>query len=72
MLPGWLQPVAWCLPSAYVFEGMRSLLVDKQFRGDLMLEAAGLNLVYIAIGILIYLGVFRMARRHGLLMQQGE
>jgi hypothetical protein len=37
-----------------------------------MLEAAGLNLVYIAIGIVIYLAVFRMARRHGLLMQQRE
>ena len=56
VLPSWLQPVSWSLPSTYVFEGMRSLLVDKQFRGDLMLEAAGLNLVYIAIGIVIYLG----------------
>ena len=37
-----------------------------------MLKALGLNLVYIAIEIVIYLGVFRMARRHGLLMQQGE
>jgi ABC-2 type transport system permease protein len=72
VLPSWLQPVSWSLPSTYVFEGMRSLLVDKQFRGDLMLEAAGLNIVYIAIGIVIYLAVFRMARRHGLLMQQGE
>jgi ABC-2 type transport system permease protein len=72
VLPSWLQPISWSLPSTYVFEGMRSLLVDKQFRGDLMLEAAGLNLVYIAIGIVIYLAVFRVARRHGLLMQQGE
>jgi ABC-2 type transport system permease protein len=72
VLPAWLQPVSWALPSTYVFEGMRAVLVDKQFRGDLMVTAAGLNLVYIALGVVIYLAVFRMARRHGLLMQQGE
>jgi ABC-2 type transport system permease protein len=72
VLPAWLQPVSWALPSTYVFEGMRAVLVDKQFRGDLMATAAGLNLVYIALGVVIYLAVFRMARRHGLLMQQGE
>jgi ABC-2 type transport system permease protein len=72
VLPGWLQPVAWALPSTYVFEGMRSVLVDKHFRADLMLGATALNVVYIAIGVFVYLAVFRMARRHGLLMQQGE
>jgi ABC-2 type transport system permease protein len=72
VLPGWLQSIAWALPSTYVFEGMRAVLVDKQFRGDFMLTAAGLNLLYIGIGVAIYLAIFRMARRHGLLMQQGE
>jgi ABC-2 type transport system permease protein len=71
-LPGWLRPVSWSLPSTYVFEGMRSLLVEKQFRGDLLLEAAGLNLIYIAIGVALYMAVFNRARHHGLLMQQGE
>jgi ABC-2 type transport system permease protein len=71
-LPAWLQHVSWSLPSAYVFEGMRALLIEKQFRGDLLLQAAGLNLVYIAIGVAIYMAIFNRARRHGLLMQQGE
>ena len=31
-LPGWLQPVAWATPSAYVFEGMRAVMVDGVFR----------------------------------------
>ena len=34
-LPAWLQIVAWCTPSAYVFEGMRSVLIDNIFRYDL-------------------------------------
>ena len=29
-LPGWLQPVAWVLPSSYVFEGMRAVLLEQQ------------------------------------------
>jgi ABC-2 type transport system permease protein len=51
---------------------MRAVLVDKHVRGDLMLGAAALNVVYIALGAVIYLAVFRLARRHGLLLQQGE
>ncbi len=72
VLPAWLRPVSWALPSTYVFEGMRAILVEKRFRGDLMLEAALLDLVYIAAGAAVYLAVFRMARRRGLLLQQGE
>jgi ABC-2 type transport system permease protein len=30
-LPGWLQPVAWALPSAYVFEGMRAVCSTMRF-----------------------------------------
>jgi ABC-2 type transport system permease protein len=72
VLPHWLQAIAWALPSTYVFEGMRAVLIHDQVRVDLMLEAAALNLIYLAIGSGIYLAVFRAARRHGLLMQQGE
>jgi ABC-2 type transport system permease protein len=71
-LPAFLQHVAWALPSVYVFEGMRAVLIEHRFRADLMLEAAALNLFYLALGVSIYLAVFRQARRHGLLMQQGE
>jgi ABC-2 type transport system permease protein len=72
VLPAWLQHVAWALPSTYVFEGMRAVLIQHQLRLDLMLDAALLNLGYLAIGVVVYLYVFRLARRHGLLLQQGE
>ena len=49
-LPVWLQPVAWALPPTYVFEGMRALLIQKVFRGDLMLDALALNVVLFAAG----------------------
>lgn len=71
-LPEWLQPVAWALPASYVFEGMRAILLEQTFRVDLMLWAIGLNLLYLGIGIAVFLGTFRIARRRGLLLQSGE
>ena len=71
-LPEWLQPVAWALPSAYVFEGMRTVLADGVFRVDFFLAAVGLNVVYLAAGCGVFLYAFRLARIRGLLLQVGE
>ena len=72
VLPSWLQPVAWALPSAHVFEGMRAVLLDGVFRADLFWGAVALDLVYFALGAGIFLYAFRVARRLGLLLQAGE
>jgi ABC-2 type transport system permease protein len=71
-LPAWLQPVAWMLPPTYVFEGMRSLLINRVFRPDLMLEAFGFNVLLFAAGVTGFLALVRSARRQGSLMQTGE
>lgn len=71
-LPHWLQPVAWALPSSYVFEGMRSVLFGHGFRFDYFLTALGLNAVYLAGGVWFFLYVFRVARQRGLLLGMGE
>jgi len=72
VLPDWLQPVAWALPSAHVFEGMRAIMIHGTYRADLMLSASLLNLIYIGIGAAIFLNYFRLARRDGQLLQMGE
>ena len=72
VLPAWLQPVAWALPPTYVFEGMRALLVDHVFRGDLMLQALGLNLVMFAAATAGFMALLESARRQGSLLQTGE
>jgi ABC-2 type transport system permease protein len=72
ILPEWLQPIAWALPSTHVFEGMRAVLVDNVVRIDLWLSAVGLNLVYLAIAFALFLFIFRDARRRGTLLQMGE
>lgn len=72
VLPHWLQPVAWSLPSAYVFEGMREVLFEGRFRLDLLAAGAGLNVVYVALATAFFLYICRVARQRGLLLQQGE
>jgi ABC-2 type transport system permease protein len=72
VLPHWLQLVAWSLPPTYVFEGMRALLIDHVFRGDLMIRAFLMNVVVFAAGVCGFMLLLRSARRHGSLIQTGE
>jgi ABC-2 type transport system permease protein len=72
VLPDWLQWIAWALPPTYVFEGMRALVLEQTFRGDLMLAAFGLNLAYFAVAVAVFLSLLRSARRIGSLLQSGE
>jgi ABC-2 type transport system permease protein len=72
ILPEWLQVVAWCTPSAYVFEGMRAVFIDGVFRTDLLVGAIVVNVVYLAIGAGLFAWSFASARQHGRLLQIGE
>lgn len=71
-LPDWLQPLALALPSSHVFEGMRAVLLTQAVRLDHLVYAVALNLVYLGIGVGIFLYTFRVARQRGLLFQSGE
>jgi ABC-2 type transport system permease protein len=71
-LPVWLQPVAWALPSTYVFEGMRAVLFSGAFRLDYFLSAVLLDLVLVVLGALVFALSFRDARQRGALLQMGE
>ena len=71
-LPDWIQPVAWALPPTAVFEGMRALVIDQVFRGELMLWALGLNILWIAAGALSFHWLLRASKRSGSLLQIGE
>ncbi len=72
VLPDWLQVIAAVLPSSHVFEGMRSVLFDGQFRVQLLVNALALNAIYISVAVGVFLWVFRTARRKDLLLHIGE
>lgn len=71
-LPSFVQPLAWCLPSAAIFEGMRTVLVQGRFDPQLFLWAIAMLALWLVGGALTFLALFRSARRLGLLMQVGE
>ena len=72
VLPPWMQWIAWMLPSAHVFEGMRAVLFQGTFRIDHFVAAIVLNAIYVLIGSLMLLWSFRHARHTGALLQLGE
>jgi ABC-2 type transport system permease protein len=72
VLPDWLQVVAHGVPTSYVFEGMRAVLLEHTYRTDLFVKALAINGVYMAAGIVFYLLAIGYARKHGMLMQMGE
>jgi ABC-2 type transport system permease protein len=72
VLPHWLQYASWLLPSAYVFEGMRTVMFEGRFRWDYFGAAVLLDALYIAIGFATFLYAFRAARHRGALLQTGE
>ncbi len=71
-LPHWLRPVSWALPPTHVFEGMRAVMIDQTFRWDHLAAALGLNVLYLAAGIGLFLLAFRSARVRGSLLHAGE
>ena len=72
VLPDWLQVMAWALPPTYVFEGMRALIMNHEFRADLMVVAFALNALYVAAAVVAFLWLLDSARRVGSLLQSGE
>lgn len=72
VLPPALQPIAWALPSAHVFEGMRAVVLHGEVRWDHLAAAFALNAVWLAGAALLFARQFRQARIRGALMSIGE
>ncbi|MBF0373576.1 MAG: ABC transporter permease [Alphaproteobacteria bacterium] len=72
VLPVWLQPIAWALPPAHVFEGMRAVMFGQGFRADFFFAALGLNVFYLGGAIALFLRMHHVARVRGLLLGAGE
>ncbi len=71
-LPEILQYAAWSLPSAYVFEGMRSIMLEQYVPWPLLFKGMALNAAYMIAGTVFFLIAFDHARKEGRLMQIGE
>jgi ABC-2 type transport system permease protein len=72
ILPSWVQAISALLPASYIFNGMRSILIDHLVRIDYMLIALGLDVIWLAAGIASFLIFHNQARDRGMLLQLGE
>ncbi len=72
VLPWFLQPVAWALPAAHVFEGMRGVLAGGAFPWGHLAAGTLLNLVWLAAAAWLFAAQFRAARIRGALLSIGE
>ena len=67
VLPGWLQKIAWLLPSTHVFEGMRLAQQTGHTDMTMLFTALGLNLVYLLLGALYFGWMLGKVRERGYL-----
>ena len=72
ILPDWLQVVAKILPLVYIFEEVRSILLDNVVNYSNILTALKLNLIYFTSAVSIFYLAFYGARKKGTLINVGE
>ena len=72
ILPDWLQIIAKGLPLVYIFEEVRSILLNNVVNYSNIMSALILNLIYFALSIFIFYSAFNEARKKGTLINVGE
>jgi len=72
ILPDWLQIIAKCLPLVYIFEEVRSILVNNVVNYSNIMSALTLNLVYFLLSVFVFYSAFNEARNKGTLINVGE
>lgn len=65
-LPIWAQKIAYCLPTTYIFEGMRQLLAEGVFSMRMLMMSYALNIVYLVLTIFFFKYMFEKSRSKGL------
>ena len=66
ILPAWAQRISWCLPTTYIFEGMRTILSSGTFPAWYFLLSIVLNLVYLFLAYTLFQFMFEKSRAKGL------
>jgi ABC-2 type transport system permease protein len=65
-LPGWAQKIAWCVPTTYIFEGMRKVLIGKEFPWGYFLLSLGWHALYFVLALALFHRMFEKSRKKGL------
>jgi ABC-2 type transport system permease protein len=71
VLPEWLRVIALCLPSTYIFEGMRAALRDHTVSLSHLAAAFALNAAYLVLAGFFWAWMLRRVREKGFLGRLG-
>ncbi len=71
-LPAWAQPIALALPTTHAFEALRMAMRGEAVQASSWLWIVGLNAVYFALALALFVRMFRRARVGGQLGRLGQ
>ena len=66
VLPGWAQSIAYCLPTTYIFEGMRSILTAGEFPFHFFWISIALNLLFLSAALYTFVIMYKKSLDKGL------
>ncbi|HEV7737415.1 MAG TPA: ABC transporter permease [Chlamydiales bacterium] len=66
VLPMWTQLISWCLPTTYVFEGMRNILASGTFPLTHLWISLGLNTLYLFLSFSLFQRTYQKSLAKGL------
>jgi ABC-2 type transport system permease protein len=66
-MPAWSQPIAWCFPPTYIFEGMREVMKTGSMNWNYLWISTGLNVLFLAVAGCLFVWILNLTRKRGLL-----
>jgi ABC-2 type transport system permease protein len=64
-MPKWAQAISYCLPTTYIFEGMRALFLKGEFILNDILISFGLNAFFLIFALIFFALMFEKSRQKG-------
>jgi len=72
ILPVWLQYIAKLLPLVYLFEEMRSILIENTINYYAVFKACIISSLYFVLGVIVFYCSYDGAKERGTLINMGE
>lgn len=66
ILPNWAQKIASFVPTSYIFEGMREILIKGTFSLDKLILSLALNVIYLILSLSFFIFMFNKSKKLGL------
>lgn len=66
VLPEWAQKISAFLPTSYIFEGMRTVILQGYMSMDMLIKSFLINIILVIIGLSFFTFMFNKSKQKGL------